>query len=127
MPCAPCFLPTCPIDHVCLTRLDPETVLRGARLIELVRGLGNPMRIVVGGVLQYGIPSFRLPREIISREVQQLKDMGVKIETNKVIGKTFTIDQASTTTTVVPGAHASSTGTGSRAGRCGATGSACCR
>jgi homotetrameric NADPH-dependent glutamate synthase len=48
---------------------------------------------VVGGVLQYGIPAFRLPREIISREVQQLKDMGVKIETNKVIGKTFTVQQ----------------------------------
>jgi rubrerythrin len=48
---------------------------------------------VVGGVLQYGIPSFRLPRDIISREVQQLRDMGVKIETNKVIGKTFTVPQ----------------------------------
>ncbi|HET7752556.1 MAG TPA: NADPH-dependent glutamate synthase [Anaeromyxobacteraceae bacterium] len=48
---------------------------------------------VVGGVLQYGIPSFRLPRDIIAREVQQLKDMGVKIETNKVIGKTFTVSQ----------------------------------
>jgi glutamate synthase (NADPH) small chain len=48
---------------------------------------------VVGGVLQYGIPSFRLPREIISREVQHLKDQGVKIETNKVIGKTFTVPQ----------------------------------
>jgi heptosyltransferase-2 len=31
VPCAPCFLPTCPIDHVCLTRLDPETVLREVR------------------------------------------------------------------------------------------------
>ncbi|HET9599137.1 MAG TPA: NADPH-dependent glutamate synthase, partial [Anaeromyxobacteraceae bacterium] len=48
---------------------------------------------VVGGVLQYGIPAFRLPREIISREVQQLRDMGVVIETNKVIGKTFTVQQ----------------------------------
>jgi glutamate synthase (NADPH) small chain len=48
---------------------------------------------VVGGVLQYGIPSFRLPREIISREVQRLVDSGVKIETNKVIGKTFTVQQ----------------------------------
>jgi homotetrameric NADPH-dependent glutamate synthase len=48
---------------------------------------------VVGGVLQYGIPSFRLPREIISREVQALKDMGVKFETNKVIGKTFLVSQ----------------------------------
>jgi glutamate synthase (NADPH) small chain len=48
---------------------------------------------VVGGVLQYGIPAFRLPREIIRREVQQLKDIGVKFETNKVIGKTFTVPQ----------------------------------
>ena len=48
---------------------------------------------VVGGVLRYGIPSFRLPREIIDREVQYLRDLGVKFETNKVIGKTFTISQ----------------------------------
>ncbi|MDP1648098.1 MAG: NADPH-dependent glutamate synthase [Rubrivivax sp.] len=48
---------------------------------------------VVGGVLQYGIPSFRLPREIISREIDTLKAMGVKFETNKVIGKTFTVLQ----------------------------------
>jgi glutamate synthase (NADPH) small chain len=48
---------------------------------------------VLGGVLQYGIPSFRLPREIIFREIQRLRDMGVKFLTNKVIGKTFTIPQ----------------------------------
>jgi glutamate synthase (NADPH/NADH) small chain len=48
---------------------------------------------VVGGVLQYGIPPFRLPRDIISREVQGLIDMGVDIQVNKVIGKTFTVPQ----------------------------------
>jgi homotetrameric NADPH-dependent glutamate synthase len=48
---------------------------------------------VVGGVLQYGIPSFRLPRDIISREVDTLRGMGVKFETNKVVGKTFSIPQ----------------------------------
>jgi homotetrameric NADPH-dependent glutamate synthase len=48
---------------------------------------------VVGGVLQYGIPPFRLPRDIISREVKRLTDMGVDIQTNKVIGKTFTVPQ----------------------------------
>jgi homotetrameric NADPH-dependent glutamate synthase len=48
---------------------------------------------VVGGVLNYGIPSFRLPRDIIAREVQGLRDLGVKIETNKVIGKTFTVPE----------------------------------
>lgn len=46
---------------------------------------------VVGGVLRYGIPSFRLPRSIIDREVERLKDLGVKFELNKVVGKTFTI------------------------------------
>jgi len=48
---------------------------------------------VVGGVLRYGIPSFRLPRDIIDREVQYLRDLGVKFETNKVIGKTFSVPQ----------------------------------
>ncbi|GMV47134.1 MAG: 2-polyprenylphenol hydroxylase [Pseudomonadota bacterium] len=48
---------------------------------------------VVGGVLQYGIPAFRLPREIIAREVQALEALGVRFETNKVIGKTFSVPQ----------------------------------
>jgi homotetrameric NADPH-dependent glutamate synthase len=48
---------------------------------------------VIGGVLRYGIPSFRLPREIIEREVRRLSDLGVRFETNKVIGKTFTIEK----------------------------------
>ncbi len=48
---------------------------------------------VVGGVLQYGIPSFRLPREIIEREVQGLRDLGVTFDANKIVGKTFTIEQ----------------------------------
>jgi glutamate synthase (NADPH) small chain len=47
---------------------------------------------VTGGVLRYGIPSFRLPREIIDREVAGLLDLGVKIETDTVIGRTFTVD-----------------------------------
>jgi homotetrameric NADPH-dependent glutamate synthase len=48
---------------------------------------------VVGGVLRYGIPSFRLPRDIIDREVARLTDLGIKFETNKVVGKTFTLPQ----------------------------------
>ena len=48
---------------------------------------------VLGGVLQYGIPPFRLPRNIIEREIQRLKDFGVTFLTNKVIGKTFTVPQ----------------------------------
>jgi len=48
---------------------------------------------VVGGVLRYGIPSFRLPRDIIDREVKRLTGLGINFETNKVVGKTFTIPQ----------------------------------
>ena len=48
---------------------------------------------VVGGVLRYGIPSFRLPRDIIDREIERLTELGVRFETNKVVGKTFTIPQ----------------------------------
>ncbi|MBQ5742726.1 MAG: NADPH-dependent glutamate synthase [Clostridia bacterium] len=46
-----------------------------------------------GGVLVYGIPEFRLPKSIVAKEVDTLKKLGVKIETNVVIGKTLTIDE----------------------------------
>ena len=46
-----------------------------------------------GGVLVYGIPEFRLPKKIVAKEVETLKKLGVKIETNVVIGKTLTIDE----------------------------------
>ncbi|MEQ1698829.1 MAG: NADPH-dependent glutamate synthase [Ilumatobacteraceae bacterium] len=52
---------------------------------------------VTGGVLRYGIPSFRLPREIIDREIAGLLDLGVKIETDKVVGRTFTVNDLLTT------------------------------
>lgn len=46
-----------------------------------------------GGVLVYGIPEFRLPKDIVASEIDYLKRMGVKIETSFVIGKTSTIDE----------------------------------
>ena len=46
-----------------------------------------------GGVLVYGIPEFRLPKSIVAKEVESLKELGVDIETNVVIGKTLTIDE----------------------------------
>ena len=48
---------------------------------------------VAGGVLVYGIPEFRLPKAIVAREVETLRQLGVKIETNVVIGKTLTVDE----------------------------------
>lgn len=46
-----------------------------------------------GGVLMYGIPQFRLPKEIVQHEISALKELGVKIEVNSVIGRTFTIKE----------------------------------
>lgn len=46
-----------------------------------------------GGVLVYGIPEFRLPKSIVAKEVETLKNLGVDIETNIVIGKTLTVDE----------------------------------
>ncbi len=48
---------------------------------------------VAGGVLVYGIPEFRLPKAIVQKEVDNLKALGVKIETNMVIGRVITIEE----------------------------------
>ena len=46
-----------------------------------------------GGVLVYGIPEFRLPKEkVVAKEIENIKSLGVKIETNVVVGKSVTID-----------------------------------
>lgn len=47
----------------------------------------------IGGVLVYGIPEFRLPKEIVKAEVEALKKLGVDFQTNSVIGFTDTIDE----------------------------------
>ncbi|MGN1047469.1 MAG: NADPH-dependent glutamate synthase [Eubacteriales bacterium] len=46
-----------------------------------------------GGVLQYGIPEFRLPKAIVSAEVENLKKLGVEIKLDMVIGRVLTIDE----------------------------------
>ena len=48
---------------------------------------------LAGGVLVYGIPEFRLPKAIVQKEIDGLKELGVKIETNMVIGKVLSIDE----------------------------------
>lgn len=48
---------------------------------------------LAGGVLVYGIPEFRLPKAIVQKEINTLKELGVNIETNMVIGKTVSIDE----------------------------------
>ncbi|MBQ8824852.1 MAG: NADPH-dependent glutamate synthase [Ruminococcus sp.] len=46
-----------------------------------------------GGVLMYGIPEFRLPKQIVQEEISQLKEMGVEIQPNMVIGKILSVDE----------------------------------
>ncbi len=46
-----------------------------------------------GGVLLYGIPEFRLPKEIVAQEVNFLERLGVKVECNSVVGRTVTLDE----------------------------------
>lgn len=48
---------------------------------------------LAGGVLVYGIPEFRLPKAIVAKEIEALKESGVEIETNTIIGKTFSVDE----------------------------------
>jgi len=46
-----------------------------------------------GGVLVYGIPEFRLPKDIVAQEIDNLRKLGVEIETNVVIGRTVLVDE----------------------------------
>jgi len=46
-----------------------------------------------GGVLRYGIPPFRLPRDILDREVDYVKSLGVEVETDVLVGKTVTLQE----------------------------------
>jgi len=48
---------------------------------------------VAGGVLMYGIPEFRLPKAIVSREVENLKALGVEIKTDMVMGRILSVDE----------------------------------
>lgn len=47
----------------------------------------------LGGVLRYGIPPFRLPRNFLDREINTLKELGVKFKTNVIVGKSITLKQ----------------------------------
>jgi glutamate synthase (NADPH/NADH) small chain len=90
----------------CCPEVQPDTAYRvavigagpaGLTAAGELRRLGHDATIyellhVAGGVLMYGIPEFRLPKEIVRREIDALRRMGVKIEVNKVIGQIFTVD-----------------------------------
>jgi formate dehydrogenase major subunit len=47
----------------------------------------------MGGMLRYGIPEYRLPKEVLDKEIRWITDLGVDVHTNKTLGKDFTIDE----------------------------------
>jgi glutamate synthase (NADPH/NADH) small chain len=91
-----------PTVHANITRKEKVAIIGSgpSGLVcagELVR-LGYPVTIyealhAAGGVLRYGIPEFRLPKDILDWEIGLLKAMGVEIVCNVIIGKTLTLDQ----------------------------------
>lgn len=56
--------------------------------VTVFEGLHKP-----GGVLVYGIPEFRLPKAIVQQEIDSISKLGVRIKTNMVIGKVYTVDE----------------------------------
>lgn len=63
-------------------------LVRAGHAVTVFEALHEP-----GGVLMYGIPEFRLPKEVVRREIDRMRRTGVQFETNVVIGKTITIDE----------------------------------
>lgn len=93
---APCDDTACPISggKIAILGAGPAGLAAAGDLarhgyqVTIFEALHTP-----GGVLMYGIPEFRLPKEIVQKEITMLKTMGVKIETSIVVGKTVTIDE----------------------------------
>jgi len=56
--------------------------------VEILEALHTP-----GGVLMYGIPEFRLPKETVQAEIDYLRRLGVKVRTDVVVGKLYTLDE----------------------------------
>src|SRR5208283_5383407 len=46
-----------------------------------------------GGMLRYGIPRYRLPREVLDAEIQRILDLGVELKCNQILGKNISLDE----------------------------------
>jgi glutamate synthase (NADPH/NADH) small chain len=80
--------------RVAIVGAGPAGLTAAADLVKL----GHEVTIfealhVAGGVLMYGIPEFRLPKEIVQAEVEYVKSLGVKIRLDSVVGKIATVDE----------------------------------
>ncbi len=93
-PCNPVTAVTATGPRVALVGSGPASLITA---FDLVR---KGYRVTVfealhrlGGVLAYGIPNFRLPREILNEEIERLRGMGVEFHTDFIVGKTTTLDE----------------------------------
>jgi len=91
---SPIIQPTPTGKRVAVVGSGPASLTAAADLAKL----GHSVTIfealhTPGGVLMYGIPEFRLPKEIVQAEVDYVASLGVKIELDSVVGKIFTIDE----------------------------------
>jgi len=98
---------SCELDRRCRPELAPPSGKRvaivgsgpsGLACAGQLAQLGHEVTIfeslhVPGGVLVYGIPEFRLPKDLVAAEIEMLVELGVKIVTDVVIGATYTIDE----------------------------------
>ena len=90
----PCAVPRATGPRVALVGSGPASLITA---FDLVR---KGYRVTVfealhrlGGVLAYGIPNFRLPREILNEEIERLRGTGVEFHTDFIVGKTVTLDE----------------------------------
>ena len=97
----------CELDHRCVPEVQPPTGKRcaivgsgpsGLACAGQLAQLGHDVTILEslhapGGVLSYGIPEFRLPKDIVAAEIEMLSTIGVKIETDIVVGQLVTVPE----------------------------------
>jgi glutamate synthase (NADPH/NADH) small chain len=81
-------------DKVAIVGSGPAGLTAAADLVKLGYDVTMFEALhATGGVLMYGIPQFRMPKEIVQAEVDYIKKLGVKVKTNYMIGKIYTIDE----------------------------------
>lgn len=81
-------------EKVAIVGSGPSGLTAASDLIQLGYGVTVFEALhAIGGVLRYGIPNFRLPKDIVDEDMDRLRALGVEFRTNVIVGKTVTIDE----------------------------------
>ncbi|HEY6018150.1 MAG TPA: NADPH-dependent glutamate synthase [Gaiellaceae bacterium] len=87
-------LPERRAEKVAIVGSGPSGLTAASDLIQLGYGVTVFEALhAIGGVLRYGIPNFRLPKDIVDEDMDRLRALGVEFRTNVIVGKTVTIDE----------------------------------